>query len=266
MTEYSKLRAYWINAAILLIAIHTSSIHAAGLPDTIERIKPAIVGIGTYQATRRPPAKILGTGFAVANGSLVATNAHVLPAEVDEENREFVAVFQRQGDRIRVSRARRAATDKTHDLSLLRVDGKAFRPVALAEKPSIREGQPVAFTGFPIGAVLGLRPVTHKGIVSCITPIAQPMDRSSQLNPDLIKTLRRPYDVYQLDATAYPGNSGSPLFEVDTGKVVGIVNSVLVKKTKEAVLDDPTGISYAIPVRYLRALLKKARAGASPGK
>ncbi len=38
-----------------------------------------------------------------------------------------------------------------------------------------------------------------------------------------------------------------------------MINSVLVKKTKEAALADPSGITYAIPVRYVRALLDGAR-------
>ncbi len=260
MTKHPGFRVALIAATLMLTV---AGVSAADLPDTIERIKPSIVGIGTYQATRRPPATVLGTGFAVANGSLVATNAHVVPTSVDGEHQEFLAVFQRQGNRIRVSRARLAATNAAHDLSLLKVDGEPFAPLKLARNPSVREGQLVGFTGFPIGAVLGLRPVTHRGIVSCITPIAQPMDRSAQLNPDIINTLRHPYNVYQLDATAYPGNSGSPLFNVETGDVVGIVNSVLVKKTKEAALDNPTGISYAIPVRYLRSLVSKARAASN---
>ena len=37
------------------------------------------------------------------------------------------------------------------------------------------------------------------------------------------------FDVYQLDATAYPGNSGSPLLDADSGKVLGVINSVFVK-------------------------------------
>jgi hypothetical protein len=34
---------------------------------------------------------------------------------------------------------------------------------------------------------------------------------------------------------------------------------VFVKSTKENVLSDPSGISYAIPVEYLRALLATVR-------
>jgi len=66
---------------------------------------------------------------------------------------------------------------------------------------------------------------------------------------------RLPFRVYQLDATAYPGNSGSPLYDPETGEVLGVMNMVFVKSTKENVLSDPSGISYAIPVEYLQRLL-----------
>ena len=122
------------------------------------------------------------------------------------------------------------------------------------------EGQEVAFTGFPIGAVLGMTPVTHRGIVSAITPIAIPQANSRDLNPALIRRLATdPFRVYQLDATAYPGNSGSPLYDPATGEVIGVLNMVFVKSTKEKVLSDPSGISYAIPVEYLQRLIASQR-------
>jgi S1-C subfamily serine protease len=62
--------------------------------------------------------------------------------------------------------------------------------------------------------------------------------------------------VFQLDGTAYPGNSGSPVYHPASGEVVGIVNSVLVKGTKESALKTPSGITYAIPVQKLKALLE----------
>ena len=63
--------------------------------------------------------------------------------------------------------------------------------------------------------------------------------------------------MFQLDATAYPGNSGSPVFELDNGRVVGVINSVLVKETRESVLSNPSGITYAIPAKYIQQLLKE---------
>jgi len=65
--------------------------------------------------------------------------------------------------------------------------------------------------------------------------------------------------VFQLDATSYPGNSGSPLYDPATGEVVGVLNMAFVKGTKEKALTDPSGISYAIPSRYLKALIGAAR-------
>jgi S1-C subfamily serine protease len=78
----------------------------------------------------------------------------------------------------------------------------------------------------------------------------------------MIRRLEENYSVFQLDATAYPGNSGSPLYDAETGDVIGIVSSVFVKETKEKLLRDPSGISYAIPIRHAKALL--AKAGVSP--
>jgi hypothetical protein len=37
--------------------------------------------------------------------------------------------------------------------------------------------------------------------------------------------------------------------------VVGVINSVLVKGTKESALEKPSGITYAIPARFVKALL-----------
>jgi len=74
-----------------------------------------------------------------------------------------------------------------------------------------------------------------------------------------IRRLRNRFDVFQLDATAYPGNSGSPLFELSTGRVIGVVNGVIVKESREAMISDPSGISYAIPSHYVRDLLRSAR-------
>jgi len=67
-----------------------------------------------------------------------------------------------------------------------------------------------------------------------------------------------PYKVLQLDGTAYPGNSGSPLFDPESGAVVGAINMVFVKGTRESALTQPSGISYAIPVQPLAELIRKS--------
>ncbi len=240
----------------------------AGLPDTIARIKPSVVAVGTYQTTRRPvgtyqttrrpPSVFRGTGFVVGDGRYVATNNHVLPEVLDEANRERLAVFAGHGTTQDVRTAKVVARDPDHDLALLEIAGAPLKPLRLAEG-AVREGQDVAFTGFPVGMVLGLYHATHRGIIAAVSPLAIPALGGKDLSPQAIKAMREPFDVYQLDATAYPGNSGSPLYDPDTGDVIGVINSVFVKRTKEAVLTDPSGITYAIPVKFLRTLLARGR-------
>lgn len=234
---------------------------SAALPDLIEQIKPSIVVVGTYEKTRSPAFIMRGTGFVVGNGTLVATNAHVVPDSLDSANGEMLVIQALSGRDGRQQRpAKTVANDKSHDLALLRIEGPPLPAVVLQTGGPVREGQSVAFTGFPIGGVLGLSPVTHRGIISAITPIALPGATANQLNAKVIKRLKSgTFEVYQLDGTAYPGNSGGPLFEMEKGEVIGIINMVFVKGTKESVLSQPSGISFAVPVPYLQELLRDLR-------
>jgi len=112
-------------------------------------------------------------------------------------------------------------------------------------------------TGFPLGGILGPSSATHRGMISAITPIAMPQGNAAQLNPAVIHRLTRgSFPVFQLDATALPGNSGSPIYDPASGEVLGIVNMVFVKGTKEAALKEPSGITYAVPSSHLEALLR----------
>ncbi|HET8728056.1 MAG TPA: serine protease [Alphaproteobacteria bacterium] len=252
-----------IAAAALLLALATlpgaGATAADPLPDTIARVKPSIVAVGTYLETRRPPAVFYGTGFVVGDGLTVATNAHVATAPQAAGDDGTLAVFTGAGDDAAMRSAEVLRTDGAHDLALLAVAGPALPALMLGDAGSVREGQRIAFTGFPLGTVLGLHPATHTGIVAARTPYASPVLSPGQLTPDLIRRLRDNITVFQLDATAYPGNSGSPVYDPDIGRVVAVLNSVFVKQSKETLLSDPSGISYAIPVGYLQNLLTNAR-------
>ena len=149
------------------------------------------------------------------------------------------------------------ATSSLYDLAILKISGPALPAMKLASGEFIPDGSFIAFTGFPIGGVLGLYPVTHRGIIASITPTVVPAVSAEQINLKMLKRMRNPYLVYQLDATAYPGNSGSAMYDMKTGEVVGIINKVFVQSTKEAVISNPSGITYAIPVKYLQQVLRE---------
>jgi serine protease Do len=229
------------------------------LSHTIEGVKPSIVGIATFQKTRSPAVNFMGTGFAVGDGSLVVTNAHVVPEVMNSSNMESLVVIVARGSKEPELRsADLVGFDKEHDLVLLRISGERLPAMQLGDSGAAREGQVFAFTGFPIGMILGFHPVTHRGMLSSITPIVLPALNTKRLDAKNITQLQKSaYPVFQLDGTAYPGNSGSPLYDPDTGIVYGIVNMVFVKGLKESALSQPSGISYAIPSNYVRDLLQR---------
>lgn len=248
----------WLAVAVSLWVVPGAGYGEDRLAEVVERVSPSIVAVGTVAPMRQPRARFLGTGFAVLDGHHVLTNHHVLPERIKKgETKAHLAVFSGRGRDANARRAEVVQVDPGHDLAVLRIQGAALAPMRLGDSGRVRAGETYAFTGFPIGMVLGLHPVTHKGIISSVTPIAIPMHSSRNLNPEIIRRLNDPYKVFQLDATAYPGNSGSPLYSPATGSVMGIVNMVFVKESKEAVLEKPSGITYAIPISHAKALLEK---------
>ena len=230
----------------------------AGLVEVVAAAKPSIVAVGTFSALANPRFAFRGTGFVVRGGNLVVTNAHVLPP-VESSGPEGRLVIQTPRGKAAAGEIRPAsivAIDREHDLVLLRFEGAGLPALSLAQAEIEPDGLPIALIGFPIGGVLGFTPVTHRGIISAVTPIVLPAPNSQQLDPNAIARLRRgSFDIYQLDANAYPGNSGGPVLNDQTGEVVGVINMVLIRSLKESALSQPTGISYAIPVRYVRQLL-----------
>ena len=246
--------------ALLSVGLLAGAVQA-GLPDVVAAAKPAVMAVGTYDPLASPRFNFRGTGFVVGNGRLLVTNAHVLPDEVGALRRLVLLLAGNRSseqDGPNETRALRLlALDRIHDLALLEFDGDPLPTLKLAAAPA-REGQVAVFIGFPIGGLLGFSPVSHRAMISSITPIALPPPTAARLDAAAVARLRQgPFDIYQLDGTAYPGNSGGPLLDAESGEVLGVVNMVLVKGSRESLLSQPSGISYAIPVSHLRMLIER---------
>jgi serine protease Do len=254
-TSLPALRVTRTALTLLLACVMVPSV----AHEVIERVKASVVGVGSIKRTRVPPFRFLGTGFVVEDGKTIVTNAHVIASVLDDSlEQEKLAILLPTSDPLaaRAVEVERAAVDDEHDLAVLKLVSGRLPALALRTRDGVSDGDEFLFTGFPIGAVLGPIPITHRAMISAITPITMPAATSDPLDPKVIRRLQRGvFPVYQLDGTAYPGHSGSPLYDPKTGEVVGIINMVLVKGLKETALTQPSGISYAIPVRHLRELL-----------
>lgn len=248
-----KARTRWL-PALLVVCLPAH----ADVADTLQRVRPGVVGVGLFSPTGSPRASLQGTGFAVLDGRYVVTCAHIFAKPLDPEKNETHAVFIGRDRQMAVRRAEIVATDRPRDLVLLKISGDPLPALKLGDSAQAREGSQLYFTGYPIGSVLGLNPSTHRAGLAAIVPAFTPPPSATQLTARALKQARDSYEVFALDAIAYPGNSGSPVWHPDTGEVLGVVNSVYVKGAKEAALSNPSGISYAIPVRYVHELLERA--------
>jgi S1-C subfamily serine protease len=253
----------WVVSATIAVLAYVSGAlpwARAALPEAVQRVKPSVVAVGTYQKTRSPPFIFRGTGFAVDDGTTIATNAHVIPDTLNSDAGETMMILVHLPDKKEPQQreSKVIAFDRDHDLALIRLTGAPLPPVTFGNSDAVHDGQSVAFTGFPIGNALGFYPVTHRGIIASLSPIALPAPTARQLDANVVPRLRAgPFVLFELDATAYPGHSGSPLYDAETGEVVGIVNMGLLKSAKDSAVGQPSGISFAVPIKFLQALLRE---------
>lgn len=288
-------RRRWLQLASVtlagLLGPHAALVtQAADLRDIVAATKASVLPVGTYNATDSPRFGFRGSGFVVGDGTLLVTNFHVLPTsagngngngnsngtgasatastgnsaspEADGAPRIAVLASRRADGTAELRSARVVAVERTRDLAVLRLEGPPLAALPLAASEPAREGQSIALMGFPVGGSLGFAPVTHRGIVASVTTAALPAATAAQLDSRALSRLREGnFELLQLDATAYPGNSGGPVLDADSGRVIGVVSMVLVKGSRESALSSPTGITYAVPVQHVLALLEDLRAG-----
>ncbi len=241
---------------LLLLMVSSESLARSDLVSKIENIKPGIVSIGIFTPLESDAPTILGSGFAIGDGKHVATNYHVVSKVLDPSIVQYFVTMSGEGRTVKVHRIEIVDIDPVHDLAILSIKD-TLPSLPLAPNDYIPNGSDIFMTGFPIGAVLGLYPATHTGIIAALTPDINPARNADDLTIQMLKRLKEPFMIYQLDITAFPGNSGSPVLDRESAKVVAVLNKVFVSQGKEAALTNPSGISYAIPIKHLKALAKR---------
>ena len=135
-----------------------------------------------------------GTGFAISNDGYIATNYHV----VDGANAIYIQTSK--GDK----KAFIVAREPKSDIAILKIEDKDFRfsksslPYSISRNAS-GIGQQVFSIGYPKDDI-----VYNQGYISCA------------------KGYEGDTESYQLEMTANPGQSGSPVFD-RAGNVVAVI-------------------------------------------
>ena len=257
--------AWWMQSA------STQAQPVAGRPAdpfvaATREIRPSVVAVGSYLRTDTPTVKYFGTGFVVDDGLTVVTNAHVVEALRQSQRLDQLRVFFPDTRDVDGREAKVLMEDAYHDVALIRFGGRPAPVVRLATPVDPEQGTNVGILGYPIGTRLGLVPAVHQGVVGAVVPAVLPLPVGVKMTPELQAALKNPYNLYQLDMVAFPGNSGSPLFDGRDGSVIGIINMTLATKTREHLFDKPTGIAYAVPVRWIHDLIRRQKAAGELGR
>lgn len=228
-------------------------------PRVVAQLRPSVVAIGSYHFQDTPTAAYFGTGFVVDDGRTVATNAHVLDMIRDAGRDEHLRVFFPDSHEVQGRVATVIARDDLHDLALLRFDGSPATALDTTDRGDPLQGESVGMLGYPLAAKLGVTPAVHRGVIAAIVPAVQPLPRGVKMTPALRRALSNPYHMYQLDLVAFPGNSGSPVFDARSGQVIAVINKTLAAKTREHLVASPSGVAYAVPARWVNRLIEKSR-------
>jgi serine protease Do len=257
------------NAAFLAGPAHAQNLsqeaqklaqHPVGFADIVAKVKPAVISVRvkidrpsnpslSEDETPFPPGSPMerffrrfgmpngggegngghqvitgqGSGFFITADGYAVTNNHVV------QNAETVQVTADDG---KPYTAKVIGTDSRTDLALIKVDGKDFPYVKLADTTP-RIGDWVLAVGNPFG----LGGSVTAGIVSA---------RGRDIGAG-------PYDDFiQIDAPVNKGNSGGPSFDVD-GNVIG-VNTAIFSPSGGSV-----GIAFDIPADTVKNVIAQLR-------
>jgi serine protease Do len=197
--------------------------------DVYKKVNSAVV-------TVRVGAKSFGSGFIISKDGWVITNAHVaagapsvvtlMMADGKTEVPADVVGFAKGG----------------MDLAVLKIHGRRNLPMLrLGNGRSIEVGNKVYAIGTP------LKEVNH-----------------NTLTTGMITALQA--EIVQHSARINPGNSGGPLLNVN-GEVIGVNTAILLTPPTtsdgqdEDIAKRNTGVSFAINVDYIKAVLVDLKAG-----
>ena len=231
------------------------------ISEIIEKNKKSIILIDIQipKENNQKTISVRGTGFIVSPDGKFITNAHVYK-QIPENELQYIGVsVPGETNENKITRYDRYGVeliniDLDNDIALMRIISdeteKKFEVITELENSElIKEGEEVIYTGYPLATELlsmgfGITMTTNKCIISSVK--------------------RRGADgslhFFLIDTHTNNGSSGSPIFSINSEKIIGIVSgkiSARVPMPNGQLLDIPANIGLCRPIRYAIDLIEK---------
>ncbi len=224
------------------------------LIQNIKDTRNSIVAIGLKQ--QNDQINIVGSGFCVIDNTHILTVAHLMQNLSPEQIGDIGCMVANSDsgkivtytwkDLVLVSK------QEENDTALFKLkdeNGTLLKALEVDFSDSVSEGKDVYFTGFPYAVNLiqsgfGFTLITNKGIVSSV--------KRKAVSPNEL-------DWFIIDAISNPGNSGCPLFDSETNKVIGVMSiSFRIQSQVMPNLDirEPMHIAGAKPIFLVKQMLE----------
>lgn len=234
------------------------------LKEQIKEIRKSIIAIGFKPNSTQ--VTILGSGFAVSDDGKILSAAHLYKQykQLNEEQKKNLfgmAMIQQGKDSLEEYKwlpLELIDADDQNDIALFQIkdhNETLLKPLELGNSENIEVGDESYFIGFPYAAQLindsfGVTLIVNKTIISNI--------KQDGIDPN------HPRNWFIVDAISNPGNSGSPLLDLKTNKVIGIMTiSFRTKSQVQPNLDirEPMHIAGAKPINLAKQLLNNSKTG-----
>jgi serine protease Do len=211
-TSHMSVRSVFLWLVVASFARAEAPMSPPMVQELVARAKPSIVVI-TF-AGRAGDRQGLGSGVIIDSNGLIATNLHVIgearPIKVQlADGRSFEVVSIE-------------ASERHHDLALLKINAKDLPVLPLGDSDALQEGQPVVAIGNPLGL--------ERSVVAGVLSGKREVDGRQML---------------QLAMPIERGNSGGPVLDLE-GRVQGLITLKSLKTEN---------LGFAVPVNQLRPLV-----------
>ncbi|HXK31884.1 MAG TPA: trypsin-like peptidase domain-containing protein [Candidatus Paceibacterota bacterium] len=172
-----------------------------------------------------------GSGFIVSQDGYIITSNHV----VGEKDADYTVIYEPK----KTYPAKVISRDPINDIAVLKIQGKNFPCLELADSDKVELGETVIAVGNALGE---FHDTVSTGVVSGLS-------RYIAAFSGLSKQAEMLRGLIQTDAAINPGNSGGPLVNIE-GKVIG-VNTATVMGAQN--------IGFAIPINYAKRDLEEVK-------